>query len=141
MLWGGGSASARGHLEYQLGLGPGGLGEMPLIPVLFPEKTPFPTLYSGRSPTWQNQLPGEEVLAAVAGGSCWQEWTPPGFICQLRPQGGTTLDPLALGDSRSASGSFMPSFPPFPSSLPPFSTAQCWALRSAVPSAQWLSHV
>ena len=68
-------------LEYQLELGPGGLGEMPLIPLFFPglqaqdttKQTPFPTLYSGRSPTWQNQLPGEEVLAATACVFCWQE--------------------------------------------------------------------
>ena len=136
---GGGSASAHRHLGYQLGRGPGGLGERPLIPVLFPEQTAFPTLYSGQSPTWQNQLSGEEMLAAVAGGSCWQEWAPPGFICQLKPQGGAILDPPAPGDSRSASRSFVPSFPPFPSSLPPFSMAQCWALRSAVLSGSVMS--
>lgn len=68
-------------LEHQLELGPGGLGEMPLIPLFFPglqaqdttKQAPLPPLYSGQSPTWQNQLPGEEVLAAMACAFCWQE--------------------------------------------------------------------
>lgn len=58
-----GEAQLIDGLKYQLQLGPRVLGDLSRTPLFFPRlQAPSPTLYSGQSPTWQDQLPGERVL-------------------------------------------------------------------------------
>lgn len=70
-------------LEYQLELGPGGLGELLLMPLFFP-RPPLPPCTQVGTPRGRTSF----LVWAVACVSCWQEWTSPGFICQLRPREG-----------------------------------------------------
>lgn len=61
-------------LDYQLERGAGGLGKLSLTPLFFPRlQAPFSTMSSA---SW---------FAAVACVFCLQEWSPLGFICQLKP--------------------------------------------------------